>query len=119
MSKSEGVDSYTRLQVLTRAFFACERCGSVQEPMSVHHRTPRGMGGSRKKEINQPQNLLLLCGTGTSGCHGWIESYREQAYLDGYLVKRGFKPEEIPVVTPKESRFVIKEDGTKEWLENV
>jgi len=117
MSKSEGVDAYTRLQVLTRAYFTCERCGSAQEPWSVHHRTPRGMGGSRKKEINQPQNLLLLCGTGTSGCHGWIESYRERGYLDGYLVKRGFKPEEIPIVDSRGKVFLILPDGTKERVD--
>ncbi|WP_018807296.1 hypothetical protein [Salinispora arenicola] len=29
------------------------------------------MGGTSRPDVNQPGNLLLLCGDGVSGCHGW------------------------------------------------
>lgn len=56
------------------------------------------MGGSKDPAINLPSNLLFLCGSGTQGCHGWVESNRTQAYEDGLLVYRGDDPSEIPVV---------------------
>jgi hypothetical protein len=41
----------------------CVACG--RPPGSVHHVIPRGERGDDVTE-----NLLLLCGSGTSGCHG-------------------------------------------------
>lgn len=41
----------------------CAACGG--EPGGVHHVIPRSEGGD-----DVAGNLLLLCGTGTSGCHG-------------------------------------------------
>lgn len=56
------------------------------------------MGGSKDPAINSPSNLLFLCGSGTEGCHGWVESNRAEAYADGLLVYRNDDPSEIPVV---------------------
>lgn len=78
----------------------CERCGkrlSEGEHVSVHHRTPRGMGGSHDESLNRPSNLLALCGSGTTGCHGWIEHNREEARENGWLVPRGLSPIDVPV----------------------
>lgn len=116
MSKAQGVSPDDRLVVLTRAFFLCERCGKRVDQSSIHHRTPRGMGGTRKKEINEPQNLLLLCGSGTTGCHGWIESHREEGYETGFLVRRGYKPEETPITPLDGKTFIIHKDGSKEFI---
>jgi hypothetical protein len=76
----------------------CERCGTDQAlRYSLHHRKPRGMGGSKDPAINSPANILLLCGSGTEGCHGWVESNRMEAYADGLLVYRIDDPAETPV----------------------
>ena len=84
--------------VKARAGERCERCGTNwSEFWSIHHRRPRGMGGSKRAEINSPANLILLCGSGTTGCHGWIESNRAQAYEDGLLVRSGVDPRSVPV----------------------
>lgn len=78
-----------------RAMDACERCGLAvsMDGCQVHHRQPRGAGGSRNPEINSPANLLLLC----SECHTWVESNRTTSYEQGWLVHRGHNPEKCPV----------------------
>jgi hypothetical protein len=48
--------------------------------------------------INSPANLLWLCGSGTEGCHGWIESNRTVGYEDGLLLHRNDDPTSIAVV---------------------
>lgn len=73
---------------------------STMEPQaqySVHHRTPRGMGGSKNPAINSTENLLLLSGTGTTGAHGWVESNRAQALAYGLLVPSWAEPALTPV----------------------
>ena len=68
----------------------CERCGRsvLNIPASIHHRRPRGMGGTNDPVINTPENCVVLCGTGTTGCHGHIESHREIAIEEGWLLPR-------------------------------
>ena len=97
-----------RDQVRLRAGGACERCGQslVNRPASIHHRRPRGMGGS--KNMDTVANLVVLCGSGTTGCHGYIESHRSQAIADGWLVpRREFRsPEAVPVMIYGKAYFV-------------
>ena len=77
----------------------CQRCGRLigSGPFSRHHRDPRGMGGSRG-DPHALVNLVLLCGSATSrgGCHFEVESQREQAKRDGWLVPMNINPEEWP-----------------------
>ena len=99
---STGPTAKVRQLVLVRDLHACVSCGvSIQSrPFSVHHRIPRGMGGTRNPEVNLPANLLTLCGTGTTGCHGWLESHRVKANEWGYLIRRGTaSPSFEPVLT--------------------
>lgn len=71
----------------------CERCG--REPVQhIHHRRPRGAGGSRRPDTNLPSNLL---GLGVN-CHTHVESHREEAYENGWLVRQSASPREVPVV---------------------
>lgn len=66
---------------------------------SLHHRKPRGMGGSKAAWASSPANGLVLCGSGTTGCHGWVESHRDEAYARGLLVYRNSRdvPADVPV----------------------
>lgn len=54
------------------------------------------MGGTKNPWINEPENLLAICGTGTTGCHGWLESHRLVAYTHGWLLRTGAHPAETP-----------------------
>lgn len=81
MSGSTGPDAATRAVVYQRAKEQCERCGSGVH-LQIHHRLPRRMGGSKWPLINHPVNLVLLCGA----CHRQVESYRQQARDDHWLL---------------------------------
>lgn len=98
--RTTGPSPKTRLELWGRARDRCELCevllAGVRD-VSVHHRCPRRMGGTRKPWINDLVNLLLVCGSGTTGCHGRIESNRSIAYDAGWLLHDGADPWETPV----------------------
>lgn len=99
-----GPGQPTRLLLIGRSLGCCELCGRRLHDgwgwlgdHSFHHRQPRGVGGTRAAAINSPANLLLLCGTGTTGCHGLVEAQRAIAYDRGWLVRHPFDPAGAPV----------------------
>ena len=102
--RGTGPSTRTKQLVTDRAGYCCEICGLAlhdglvwREAHSFHHRRPRGMGGTRDKAANSPANLLLLCGSGVTGCHGRIERERSTAYIYGWLVRQGDDPAQAPV----------------------
>lgn len=109
-----GVDVETRAAVYERAGWSCEICGKSLAGVdwSLHHRRPRQMGGNRSPWINAPTNLLLLCGSGTTGCHGLVESNRRLAYESGWLVRAGLDPAEVPVEIRNRGLLYLSPDGT-------
>ena len=82
--RDTGPDFWTRQVVAARFGNRCVRCG--RSGVTIQHRKPRGMGGSKDPAINQPSNLLWVCGNGTTGCHGHMESRRTEAYEHGWLL---------------------------------
>lgn len=115
---SKSLDIRTRAAVIVRDSGKCFRCGRQVAicdgeeykglpvihrvgQFSIHHRYPRGMGGSSNPEINSTANLMVLCGTGTTGCHGWVEAHRGQAREDGLLL-HGI---ELPGTNPAFSEY--------------
>lgn len=110
MSKQRMPQS-TVTAVSRRSVNRCERCGTDNAQFwSMHHRKPRGMGGSRNPAINSPANVLLLCGSGTTGCHGWVESNRAEAYELGLLVSYSHDPVQVPVQL-RYGEVVLLDDG--------
>lgn len=98
--RSTGPSKDVRELVLGRSGYRCEICGNPlgqNQFYSIHHRVPRGMGGTDRPELNLPSNLLSLCGSGTTGCHGYIESNRQEAYEKGWIVLRDHNPADAPV----------------------
>jgi hypothetical protein len=90
----------------------CARCGGFGA--TIQHRKPRGMGGSSDPAINYPSNLLWVCGDGTTGCHGYMESFRFEAYTMGWLVADGMDPAKVPVVLWDGRRVVLDVYGGHE-----
>ena len=103
--------------VVTRDRSRCARCnvGIGNVPASVHHRKPRGMGGTRDPRSNDLRNLVLLCGTGTTGCHGDIESHRTLAYDTGWLL-RSYDDLDTPMISRDGRRIILTSDGDR-WDE--
>jgi hypothetical protein len=95
-------------KTVRHAFFEREqeRCFRCRRPLlfedrgigwSAHHRLPRQMGGVGRNSlaaaiVSAITNCLILCGSGTTGCHGWAEKYRAIAEDYGYIVRRGINP---------------------------
>ena len=68
------------------------------------------MGGTRDPRINSPANLLFVCGSGTTGCHGWIESNRALSLEAGLLLYRSDDPVQIPVRL-RHGTVLLHDDG--------
>ncbi len=81
----------------------CEVCG--HQAVQVHHRRPRGMGGSTAADTNTAANALDLC----VSCHLWIEGYRAEAYRMGWLVRQHHSPSVAPVLWRGEWRWLDDE----------
>lgn len=86
----------TRDAVLIRDRYRCVRCGSdlANCRYSVHHRKLRSQGGT-----DDLPNVILLCGSGTDGCHHLVHSRRKEVgEPGGYIVPRHEDPAAVPVV---------------------
>ena len=92
-----SIPAALRARVYARDDGCCQRCGTycLSGPHSIQHRRPRQMGGDRY--ANTPQNLVLLCGSATTGCHEHVESHRTDALAEGWLVHRWDDPAITPV----------------------
>lgn len=92
--------------VRQRSRGACERCGRAG-PGSLHHRRKRSHGGAWSAE-----NLVWLCGSGTTGCHGWVEAHPAQASREGFHLR----PWEDALLRPVRLYWhgwgVLRSDGT-------
>jgi hypothetical protein len=116
--RKTGPSDATRQTVLERCGGYCERCGRnlAGVPMSVHHRRARGMGGTTDPVINTVSNLVAICGSGVTFCHGEIESHRTQGYADGWLLHAGQDPAGVPVRLRGGPLVLLTVDGGYEGL---
>lgn len=97
----------------TRDGGLCARCGVTLSGLSsLHHRKPRGMGGTKDPRSDDPRNLIHLCGSGTTGCHGHIESHRQQAYETGWLL-RSLDQLDVAMLAVDGRLITLLEDGTR------
>lgn len=92
----------TRTSTLALNGGRCMICGT-SPATNYSHRLPASAGGPVA-----PGNGLGLCGSGTNGCHGVVESYRTLAYVLGWLVRRGDDPCTVPALV----RTPLAPDGT-------
>lgn len=109
------VGDEVRFAVFSRANYRCEKCYGMGDTFgwSVHHRVPRRMGGSRDANLHLPANLILLCGSGVTGCHGWVESNRDKARNYGFLLYRVESAQEIPFIDDNGEAWRITNQGEK------
>lgn len=66
----EPIPEHVRQQVYERDMWRCRLCGVTNAyTFSVHHVEYRSEGGN-----NSLDNLILLCGSGSQGCHLLVHS---------------------------------------------
>jgi hypothetical protein len=95
--KVRGVRPEQRKGLQERSGGMCEICGYPGN--NAHHRKNAGQGGN-----DDLSNLLLLCGSGTTGCHGYVTAPVKNYPLwpanpkrNGWSVWRSDIPYDIPV----------------------
>lgn len=80
-----SIPKKVREQLHKRAGSRCEICGrpycNGRRVDNAHHRRNQSQGGP-----DVLSNLLLLCGSGTSGCHGDVTLHPAWAVKNGYTV---------------------------------
>lgn len=111
---STGPSAAVRALVIAREDGCCARCGlrggdHVWPPHQIHHRRPRGMGGTSRKDTNSPAALLYLC----ASCHARTESRRAEALDRGLLVRQTQDPAAVPVLY-RSVWVLLRPDGTTE-----
>jgi 5-methylcytosine-specific restriction protein A len=93
--------------VVNRDGGKCLKCRKVAT--DVHHRRPRGMGGTSDDHISYGMaNLVSLCRT----CHDWVHANPWPSYTLGWLVKTGEDPDDVPIYTDADVIIKLLPDGT-------
>jgi hypothetical protein len=92
----------------------CARCGRViWENGSRHHRKFKSRGGG-----DEVSNGVLLCGSGTTGCHGWAHANPDEAREAGFAVNSWENPKDVPVrLFLAGGAPVYLDDDGQWWLE--
>lgn len=92
MGVTDGAFSAATVQAIQwRDDFRCVGCGAAS-PLNCQHRLARGMGGTSSDLKSTPANGILLCGSGTTGCHGWVEHHPAPASALGWRLWQGEDP---------------------------
>jgi hypothetical protein len=103
--------STPREDCIERDGSACFRCGISLGGWpggSCHHRRLRSGGGTTTLD-----NLIMLCGSGTTGCHGWVHKHAQEARSNGWIVSRyGTGPADVPVRHWQRGLVYLTEDGS-------
>lgn len=81
------------------------RCGRSLEHVSGsrHHRQLRRHGD------HSAANLVLLCGSGTTGCHGWVHANPAKAKALGLIVSGWHEAQDVPVYRERERQWVLQD----------
>ena len=82
-----------RNQIKARSKERCEVCTAYAFHPQIHHRKPRGMGGSKDPVVGSAANGIWV----HPACHSKIESQRSWAFDHGYLVRQSEDPRYIPI----------------------
>ena len=110
MSRNTGASPEVVQQIRERDG-GCVVCGTHWSP-TTQHRNARRMGGTRAVEINSPSNLLVLCGSGTTGHHGWVEHHPHFAREAGWALHSTDDPLTVPVLYP-DGWFLLDDHGNR------
>jgi hypothetical protein len=108
-ARDTGPSRKVRALVLERDGHACVCCGQsvIGRPYSLQHRQRRSQGGT-----NALSNLVVVLGTGTTGCHERIDSRRDpHGEARGYTVRSWQDPALVPVMIFSEGG-----SGIAAWL---
>ena len=107
MSTSRDTWAKVKHIVNARDQGSCVKCQA--DATDIHHRTPRGMGGSSDPETNYGlANLVSLC----RSCHDHVHANPAESYENGFLVRSWDDPRDCPVMLANETIVIyLAADG--------
>ena len=70
------------------------------------------MGGTKRPETNGASNGVVLCGSGTTGCHNEVESDRAEYLAMGFLVLQRQDPRSTPILIRGKWVLLTEDGGT-------
>jgi len=97
-----------RQLVAQRSNSVCEVCGNTPAS-NFHHRKNASQGGPWTAS-----NGMALCGSGTTGCHGYITEHPEHARRSGWSVPSHADPLRTPVWLARHGWVLLNDNGTFE-----
>lgn len=97
-----------RMKVLLEG--RCRACGRVPsghplDSLNRMHLVPKGQGGD-----DVDVNIVPGCGSGTSGCHGFLTTHAHGWGVVAAALRRNLQPDELAYVIGKKGR---------DWLDRV
>ena len=101
---------------LQRQGWHCMRCGrNLHDPTvwpgrSGHHRQLRRRADPTVRDL--PCNIVELCGSGTTGCHGWTHAHPADAERFGYIIPSWRGPLSVPIRDWNGDWWWLLDDGT-------
>lgn len=97
----------TWLAVWDRDEGLCRRCGHAGT--EVHHRRPKGLGGTSVNPHTMPR-MVLLC----TPCHQWVHAHPALAYPTGLLIRQSEpdSDEQIPITDLHGRTVFLTDDGS-------
>ena len=108
---------------LVRQGWHCLRCGrnlydpSVWPGRSGHHRQLRRRADPTVRDL--PCNIVELCGSGTTGCHGWAHAHPAEAERFGYIIPSWRAPLSVPIRDWNGDWWWLLDDGTAQRLTQI
>jgi len=98
-----------RMLVMARDGWRCCRCGNsvIGLPYSVSPRKLRS-----QENDSSPSGLILLCGTETLLCRGYVRSHIAESYHAGWLVRGTEDPALVPVIIAGGITVWLEDSGT-------
>lgn len=73
---------------------------------NYQHRKNKGQGGKYSGS-----NGLAACGSGTTGCHGYIHAHPAESYANGWSVRSTLDPAEVPVLIRQSFWALLDDEG--------
>lgn len=109
--KTDNPSKKTCDMVDRRDGYRCVRCGRSLYAVSGsrHHRMLRKQAPKSIK--HNVENLILLCGSGDTGCHGYVHANPAESYGKGWMVKSYEIPASKPLLT-FHGWVLLHHDGT-------
>lgn len=104
--KADPCELAARKVARARSEGLCEVCAG-HPAQSMHHRRKAG-------RVWTPENLLHICGDGTTGCHGWIEAHPLKAQQQGWWVPSHKDPAKTPAWLAGRGYVFLSANGSVE-----